>query len=139
MTDFMVATLWTSRRDGSGPNGQAAVEHFARHGLTDPEAQEQIRRRAGYYPDLVPPMRARYTRLLQGGEAAIGGRPWLVSVGYGQAPALLSALSPSLATLITGGMVLPRVSTNICVFDYGPDASPQPLYLSSLDRYRHLP
>ncbi|OZI16738.1 MBL fold metallo-hydrolase [Bordetella genomosp. 7] len=139
MTDFMVATLWTSRRDGSGPNGQAAVEHFARHGLTDPEAQEQIRRRAGYYPDLVPSMPARYTRLLHGDEVMIGGRPWQVIVGYGHAPEHLSLFSPSLATLISGDMVLPRISTNISVFDYEPDANPLPLYLSSLDRYNHLP
>src|SRR3546814_20863508 len=85
MTDFMVGTLWSSRRGGSGPNGQAAVEHFARHGLTDPEAQDQIRRRAGYYPDLVPAMPARYTRLLHGAPVAIGGRRWRVNVGYGHA------------------------------------------------------
>ena len=52
MTDFMVASLWSSRRggDGVGPGGQSAVDHFARHGLVDPASQEQIRQRANYYP-----------------------------------------------------------------------------------------
>src|SRR5690606_41315663 len=75
MTEYLVASLWSSRQSGSGPNGKAAVEHFARHGLTAADAQEQIRRRAGYYPGLVPAMPARYTRLLHGDDVLIGGRP----------------------------------------------------------------
>src|SRR5690606_10374083 len=137
--DFMVATLWSSRRGGSGPNGEAAVEHFSRHGLTDPEAQEQIRRRAGYYPDLVPGMPAHYTRMLHGDQIVIGGRVWQVIAGYGHAPEHVSLFCSELATLISGDMVLPRISTNISVFDYEPDANPLPLYLDSLDRYQSLP
>ncbi|GAB1576779.1 MBL fold metallo-hydrolase [Bordetella petrii] len=139
MTDYMVASLWSSRQSGSGPNGQAAVEHFARHGLVDADAQEQIRRRAGYYPGLVPAMPSRYTRLLHGDDVRIGGRPWRVIVGYGHAPEHVSLYSPDLATLISGDMVLPRISTNVSVFDYEPDANPLPLYLRSLDRYVDLP
>src|SRR3546814_4992349 len=80
-------------------------------------------------------MPARYTRLLHGDQVAIGGRPWQVIVGYGHAPEHVSLFSPALATLISGDMVLPRISTNVSVFDYEPDANPLPLYLNSLDRY----
>jgi len=139
MTDFMVASLWSSRSTGSGPNGQAAVEHFSRHGLADPEAQDQIRRRAGYYPNLVPAMPTRYTRMLHDDTVAIGGRDWRVIVGYGHAPEHVSLFCAELDTLISGDMVLPRISTNVSVFDYEPDANPLPLYLRSLDRYAGLP
>lgn len=139
MTDYMVGSLWSSRQGGSGPNGHAAVEHFARHGLTDPDAQDQIRRRAGYYPNLVPAMPPRYTRLLHGDRVAIGGRDWRVIVGYGHAPEHVSLFSSDLSTLISGDMVLPRISTNISVFDYEPESNPLPLYLDSLDRYADLP
>jgi glyoxylase-like metal-dependent hydrolase (beta-lactamase superfamily II) len=141
MTDFMVASLWSSRRGdaGAGPGGQSAVDHFARHGLTDPDAQEQIRQRANYYPNLVPAMPLRYTRILHGDAVRIGGRDWRVIVGYGHAPEHASLFSPDLRVLISGDMVLPRISTNVSVFDYEPDANPLPLYLRSLDGYADLP
>ena len=41
--------------------------------------------------------------------------------------------------LISGDMVLPRISTNVSVFDYEPDANPLPLYLRSLDGYADVP
>ena len=139
MTDFMVASLWSSRRggDGVGPGGQSAVDHFARHGLVDPASQEQIRQRANYYPGLVPAMPTRYTRILHGDQVRIGGRDWRVIVGYGHAPEHASLYAPDLRVLISGDMVLPRISTNVSVFDYEPDANPLPLY-RSLDGYADL-
>ena len=139
MTDFMVASLWSSRTDGDGPGGQSAVDHFARHGLVDPAAQAQIRERANYYPNLVPAMPGHYARIMHGDQLRIGGRPWRVIVGYGHAPEHASFHSPDLGVLISGDMVLPRISTNVSVFDYEPDANPLPLYLRSLERYADLP
>ncbi|PTW90026.1 Zn-dependent hydrolase [Achromobacter mucicolens] len=141
MTDYMVASLWSSRRTdaGAGPGGQSAVEHFARHGLTDPDSQEQIRQRASYYPNLVPAVPSRYTRIMDGDQVRIGGRDWRVIVGYGHAPEHASLFSPDLGVLISGDMVLPRISTNVSVFDYEPDANPLPLYLRSLHGYDGLP
>ncbi|MDQ8030416.1 MAG: MBL fold metallo-hydrolase [Bordetella sp.] len=140
MTDYMVAVLWSSRRGdaGAGPGGQAAVEHFARHGLLDPEAQEQIRQRANYYPGLVPSMPRRYTRVLDGDVLRIGALGWRAIVGYGHAPEHMSFQCDALGVLISGDMVLPRISTNVSVFDYEPDANPLPLYLRSLDHYEGI-
>jgi glyoxylase-like metal-dependent hydrolase (beta-lactamase superfamily II) len=36
-------------------------------------------------------------------------------------------------------MVLPRISTNVSVFDLEPEANPLPRYLRSLDQYLMLP
>ena len=41
--------------------------------------------------------------------------------------------------LVAGDMVLPRISTNVSVFDLEPDADPLPRYLRSLDRLIQLP
>ncbi|MNQ73543.1 hypothetical protein D3C85_882780 [compost metagenome] len=60
-------------------------------------------------------------------------------MGYGHAPEHASLYSPDLKVLISGDMVLPRISTNISVFDYEPDANSLPLYLRSLDGYDGLP
>lgn len=139
MTDYMMAMLWSSRSAGAGPNGQAAVEHFARHGLTDPEAQEKIRGRGGYYPNLVPAVPKRYTRLMHGNRVEIGGHEWRVIVGYGHAPEHVSLYCPQLNVVITGDMVLPRISTNVSVFEYEPESNPLHLYLRSLDGYADVP
>ncbi|WP_442594675.1 MBL fold metallo-hydrolase [Parapusillimonas sp. JC17] len=140
MTDWSVARLWSRpAAEGSGPNGVSAAAHFARHGLTDPDAQEQIRQRAGYYPSLVPDVPARYTRMMDGNRLQIGGREWKVIVGYGHAPEHASLYCDTLQLLISGDMVLPRISTNVSVFDYEPDGNPLPLYLNSLRAYDDLP
>jgi glyoxylase-like metal-dependent hydrolase (beta-lactamase superfamily II) len=41
--------------------------------------------------------------------------------------------------LIAGDMVLPRISTNISVYDTEPEANPLPLYLESIRAMRTLP
>jgi glyoxylase-like metal-dependent hydrolase (beta-lactamase superfamily II) len=138
MTDYTVACLWSQGRS-SGAGGEAAVAHFARHGLADPEAQQKIRERAGYFPNLVPSVPARFTRIMHGDKVRIGGNDWRVIVGYGHAPEHASLYSEVLNVLISGDMVLPRISTNISVFDFEPDANPLPLYLRSLDGYDGLP
>ncbi|MDI9654320.1 hypothetical protein QM306_39295, partial [Burkholderia cenocepacia] len=40
--------------------------------------------------------------------------------------------------LISGDMVLPRISTNVSVFDLEPEANPLALYLESLGRYETM-
>ncbi|MDN5842019.1 MAG: MBL fold metallo-hydrolase [Alcaligenaceae bacterium] len=142
MTDYAVARMWARPPDkgagAGGPTGNAAVQHFAQHGLTDPEAQEQIRSREGYYSSLVPDMPRSFHRLLHGHELQIGGRGWRVITGYGHAPEHASLHCEPLGVLIAGDMVLPRISTNISVFDIEPEGNPLPLYLDSLREYDTL-
>lgn len=140
MTDYATARLWsTPDISTGGPNGQSAVAHFTRHGLADPEAQDKIRERANYYPSLVPDVPKSFHRIMDGDSIAIGGRDWRVIVGYGHAPEHASLYCDTLSTLISGDMVLPRISTNISVFDYEPESNPLPLYLNSLRAYDGLP
>lgn len=143
MTDYAIARLWSTPvkddNTGGGPTGGAAVEHFARHGLVDPVAQEKIRQRANYYPDLVPAVPHTFNRLMNGQRLQIGGREWRIIVGYGHAPEHASLYCGTLQTLISGDMLLPRISTNVSVFAYEPDANPLPLYLNSLRDYDDLP
>ncbi|CAJ50977.1 MBL fold metallo-hydrolase [Bordetella avium] len=139
MTDFMTASYWSSRGGNSGAGGQGAVAHFARHGLIDPDAQAQIRERAGYYANLVPRVPGQFRRIMDGDLIRIGGRDWRAIVGYGHAPEHMSFYCADPALLISGDMVLPRISTNVSVFDHEPEANPLPLYLRSLQAYAGLP
>lgn len=145
MTDYSLARQWAGTSvantalEGSGPAGDAAARHFARHGLVDPEAQDLIRQRHDYYARLVPDIPRRFHRLMHGQDVQIGGRPWRLIVGYGHAPEHVSLWCPTLDVLISGDMVLPRISTNVSVFDLEPEANPLPLYLESLKAYDSLP
>jgi len=66
-------------------------------------------------------------------------RIFRVIVGHGHAPEHVSLWCEEERLLISGDMVLPRISTNVSVFDLEPEADPLPRYLQSLDRYAALP
>ncbi|NLJ51065.1 MAG: MBL fold metallo-hydrolase [Alcaligenaceae bacterium] len=138
MTDYFVARSWTMDTAGAGTGGQGAVEHFARHGLLDEESQQQILERANYYPSLVHPLPASFNRLIDNRVLSIGGHDWYLISGYGHAPEHISLHCPQLKILISGDMLLPRISTNVSVFDYEPDANPLPLYLNSVIKFLEI-
>jgi glyoxylase-like metal-dependent hydrolase (beta-lactamase superfamily II) len=69
----------------------------------------------------------------------IGARPWTCISGYGHAPEHISLYCAELGVLIGGDMMLPRISTNVSVFDIEPEANPLQLFLQSIDKFGHLP
>ena len=136
-TDFNAARLASTSTTGFG--GGSAALFMASHGLTDPEAIEKIKARSNYYASMVPKVPERFRRLLDGDVIRIGGHDWVCHVGYGHAPEHMSLHCRALSLLISGDMVLPRISTNVSVIDLEPEANPLPLYLASIERMRALP
>jgi glyoxylase-like metal-dependent hydrolase (beta-lactamase superfamily II) len=122
-----------------GVDGSAAIPHFQRHGLVDPALIARLGERRNYYTTLVPGMPQSYTRLLDGQRVRIGGRHWEVIAGFGHSPEHAALYCEELRTLISGDMVLPRISTNVSVFAIEPEGNPLQLYLDSLDRFSGLP
>jgi glyoxylase-like metal-dependent hydrolase (beta-lactamase superfamily II) len=119
--------------------GETAAAFFASHGLSDPEALTKIRARSSYYPSMVPQVPASFRRLMGGKTLQIGGQSWQCLVGYGHAPEHISLYCAALGLMISGDMVLPRISTNVSVVDVEPEADPLRLYLDSLQRLLVLP
>lgn len=140
---WISATDWNAARMASqattGFGGAAAADFFALHGLTDPEAQAQVRARSNYYASMVPDVPRQFRRLMDGMTLAIGGRSWRCIAGHGHAPEHIALACEATQTLISGDMVLPRISTNVSVIDLEPEADPLPLYLRSLQRFGPLP
>ncbi|HKX95803.1 MAG TPA: MBL fold metallo-hydrolase, partial [Methylibium sp.] len=114
-TDWNAARMATLSTTGYG--GDSAAAHFARHGLADPASLAKVRQRSNYYASMVPAVPARFRRLLDGGVLRIGAHDWHCHVGYGHAPEHISLHCPALDVLISGDMVLPRISTNVSVID----------------------
>lgn len=136
-TDYHMARIGSQSTTGFG--GESAAAFFRAHGLTDADSLEKIRARAGYYPGLVPGVPKQYRRLMDGQMLAIGGHGWRCIAGYGHAPEHMALYCDGLKVLISGDMVLPRISTNVSVYDGEPESDPLTLFLDSLQRYLPLP
>ncbi|QJE00094.1 MBL fold metallo-hydrolase [Massilia forsythiae] len=143
------APFWTSAAEFAfarmmaaalpGVDGPSAIPHFRRHGLADEGMLEQMRSRKNYYPSLVPAVPPAYTRLQDGHQVAIGGDTWRVITGFGHSPEHVALYSARRNVLVSGDMVLPRISTNVSVFAVEPEGDPLRLYLESLDKFAGLP
>lgn len=122
-----------------GADGTASLPHFRKHGLSDPAVIEQLQGRRNYYPTLVPSVPTAYRRIHDEETFRIGKHKWRVITGFGHAPEHASLYCADLKVLISGDMVLPRISTNVSVFAIEPESNPVQLYLDSLEKYRGLP
>lgn len=136
-TDYYAARVGSMSTTGFG--GAAAADFFASHGLTDPESVEKIRGRASYYPGMVPKVPPRFHRLHDGRVLRIGGRDWRCISGYGHAPEHIALYCDALEVLISGDMMLPKISTNVSVHDTEPESNPLQAFLDSIDKFRQLP
>ena len=135
-TDYNTARLGIQNSTGFG--GASAADFFASHGLSDPLYLEQIRGRANYYLGLVPDLPLRFHRMMDGQLIRIGGRDWACISGYGHAPEHIALSCHELKLLISGDMVLPRISTNVSVYDTEPESNPLTLFLQSIDKFTPL-
>jgi glyoxylase-like metal-dependent hydrolase (beta-lactamase superfamily II) len=122
-----------------GVDGSAALPHFQRHGLNDPTLVERMGERRNYYPSLVPAVPLAYTRMRDGDLIQVGAHRWSVITGFGHSPEHAALYCAELKVLISGDMVLPRISTNVSVFAVEPEGNPLQLYLDSLGKFSHLP
>ena len=140
-TDYNAAKMGSQSTTGFG--GEGAALFFASHGLTDPDSVEKIKARTGYYPSMVPDVPKGYVRLLDGETVAIGSgknrHGWRCISGYGHAPEHIALYCEALNVLISGDMILPRISTNVSVYDMEPEADALRLFLESIDKFLPLP
>jgi glyoxylase-like metal-dependent hydrolase (beta-lactamase superfamily II) len=116
----------------------AMCDFFRAHGLDEARIQA-LRDRGNAYGKVVPAIPPTFYPLWEGEDVDIGGRAWRVIIGHGHAPEHASLYCEELRVLISGDMLLPRISTNISVFAGVPDADPLAWFLASLDRLRELP
>ncbi len=95
--------------------------------------------RGNGYKRGVPAIPATYRRLFADQSLRIGDHDWRTIVGHGHAPEHMSLYCAELGVLISGDMLLPRISTNVSVMACNPDGDPLGLFLASIDKFRALP
>jgi glyoxylase-like metal-dependent hydrolase (beta-lactamase superfamily II) len=92
-----------------------------------------------HYSRMVPTVPTSYRRLQEGIDLTIHQRRWQIITGFGHSPEHASLYCADLNILISGDMLLPRISTNVSVFAIEPEANPVQQYLDSLKKYLPLP
>jgi glyoxylase-like metal-dependent hydrolase (beta-lactamase superfamily II) len=148
LTERLSAPLWmteaeylmahVSYAELPGHRREEAHELYRRHGLDD-KAEGAMRAQPHSYRRGIVEPPASFRRILHGDRIDIGGRAWQVITGYGHAPEHAALYCGEIGVLISGDMVLPKISTNVSVWPEQPDADPLALFLASLDRYAQLP
>ncbi len=136
-TDYNVARLAAMGPSAFG--GDSAAEYFASHGLNDPESVLQIKARTRYFPSLVPSIPRQYRRMSDGDVLPIGANLWRCISGYGHAPEHIALYCDALKLLIGGDMMLPRISTNVSVYEVEPEGNALKQFLDSIDKFKQLP
>ena len=138
MTRGEFLTVHAARNSSAGYTTEAQMALFRSNGLDEAQANALLAR-GGLYKKMVPDFPIAHRRLYEGDRIAIGGRDWKVMVGYGHAPEHASLYCESLNVLISGDMLLPRISTNVAVRPIDPRSNPLRLFLESVRRYLALP
>ena len=134
--EFLAAQMISNQTAGYGI--PAMLAFFRRHGL-DEARIAALDQRGNAYKKGVPQIPATYRRLFDGQRLRIGAHDWQVITGYGHAPEHASLYCADLGVLISGDMLLPRISTNVPVLAANPLDNPLQWFLDSIDRFRALP
>jgi glyoxylase-like metal-dependent hydrolase (beta-lactamase superfamily II) len=87
----------------------------------------------------VPELPKTFDRLLPGTRVRLGGGDWQVIGGYGHSPEHAALHSADRRLLVSGDMLLPRISTNVSVWPSEPHADPVGRFLASIAAFEALP
>jgi glyoxylase-like metal-dependent hydrolase (beta-lactamase superfamily II) len=134
--EYLTAQAILGGLPGYAPGPMADL--FVAHGLA-PERADAGRERRGGYGRIVGALPESFARLMDGQHVRLGRHTWEVIAGFGHCPEHAALYCAALGVLISGDMLLPRISTNVSVWPVEPEADPVGRFVASLQRYRALP
>ena len=127
--EFLTAhAVWN---EVGGHGATFMVDQFRQHGLSAGLLEKFAKRGSGYRM-AIPSLPDYYTRLKAGDIVAVNGKNWQIIVGYGHSPEHMALYCAEQGVLISGDMLLPKISTNISVFAATPEANALGWFLDSL-------
>jgi len=135
-TEFLMAhAMWAGV---GGDIHKRLADLYRRHGLDEPRAA-MIAGRAGAYRSAIPSLPPTLRRMVSDDTLLIDDRVWRVVIGRGHSPEHAALYCESLGVMISGDMVLPKITTNVSVAPFEPEGDPLKLFLDSLKRFTALP
>lgn len=114
------------------------VAFFRRHGLPDDACTALEQRRLAYRHG-VPALPATYQRLVAHQNLRIGGRDWRIIIGRGHAVEHAALYCAEAGVLLSGDMLLPRITSNVTVYAQSPNDDTLGHYLESVGAFAALP
>ena len=111
---------------------------FLAHGL-EREHVDALAARGNAYARGVPEAPRTIERMIAGDTLRIGDDAWTVIPGFGHSPEHAALHAAKRNVLISGDMLLPRISTNVAVWPADPDGDPLGRFLASIAAFEHLP
>ena len=138
MTQAEYLTAHAARDGFAGHVPEATLALFRANGLDDAR-HAQMGARGNHYRRVVGELPTGHRRIMDAESIAIGAHRWRVIAGYGHAPEHASLYCEDLGLVISGDMLLPRISTNVSVWPTDPEGDPLGHFLRSIRRYRELP
>lgn len=115
------------------------VRHFVAHGLEDERCLAELSQRKANFTATVPTVPPTYRRVVHGETLMIGGEPWQAIAGFGHTAEHIALYGTRSRILVSGDMLLPRISTNIAVHASEPDGNPLQQFMDSLTQFLPLP
>lgn len=114
------------------------LESFRRHGL-DQTRLDALEKRGNAYRHGVPRLPSHFHRMFAGDVLSINKHNWRVIICHGHSPEHACLYCEELGVLISGDMLLPRITTNVSVYAATPNDDPLGWFLCSLYQLKDLP
>lgn len=137
MTRLEYFTLRMLAWDVARSAPQHSLDFYRAAGL-DEDALDRYRMIFGEFGRMIYPMPDAFNALAHGEYFDIGGVTWQVVVGSGHSPEHACFYSPALKLFVSGDQVLPRITSNVSVYPYEPDADPLTDWLFTLERIKRI-
>ena len=138
MTEAEYLTAHAVYENTSGYSPSMLREVFGAHGLPEETLAALEARPSGYRNIVAEPPR-QFRRMTHGDVIRLGDHEWRVIIGYGHAPEHASLYCEALRVVISGDMLLPKISTNVSVWSTEPEGDPVRQFLTSIRAYLDLP
>lgn len=112
-------------------------EFFTRAGLTEAQFEELVAQFRHFHTQSG--VARAYQRLRDGETLVIGAHQWQICGGEGHSPEHASLYCRELGVLLSGDQLLARISPNVGVLPFEPNANPLAEWFASLERIGRLP
>lgn len=109
------------------------IAFLKQHGLT-PAQMQKLSSRQKFYADVVMGYPMAIERLQDGENLRLGNQSWQVISGNGHSPEHACLYAPDDRLLISGDLLLPKITTNVRVGSEMPNANSVGWYLQALNK-----
>ena len=138
MTEAEYLTAHALYESTSGYDNEGLQTLYRSHGLAADKVELLKQRPTGYRNVITEPPRT-FRRIMHGDLLRLGFHEWRVIAGFGHSPEHASLYCAELGLVISGDMLLPKISTNVSVWSTEPEGDPVGQFLRSIRAYEDLP